>query len=62
MTPTEMLTEAVLVTVARVLTVFCLCAMAGIVSAAFWQGRGVESVWPDEAQEPGQPDIPRSSE
>lgn len=53
--------EAIAVTLAKFIAVFCCIAMALIVGAAFWKGRGVESVWPDEAPEPQQADIPSST-
>jgi len=54
--------DALAATVAKGLTVFCLCAMALIVAREF--GRGTESLWPplEEAPEPPTADVPRSSE
>ncbi len=57
-----MVTEAVIQTIGEALTAFCLCTMAGIVATAFWKGRGMESVWPEEAPELETPDIPRSAD
>lgn len=62
MTFTDMVTDAVIVTLVKALTVICLVAMVAIVGGAFWKGRGMESVWPEEAQEPLTTDVPQSSD
>jgi len=57
MTTTDFLIDAVFITLAQAVTIFCLMAMAAIVTAAWVSDRGINAVWPDEHD-----DVTRSTE
>lgn len=48
MTTADFIVEAVAVTVAQAVTVFCVVATVAIIGTAFWRGRRFDGVWPEE--------------